>query len=107
MGNTTPEGSHQGWCHSSGHHRNLLMPQWTEMGTGHHGAFMTQNFGRAPRWSVTDPKEPEGPGSGDEPGFGWEADDWLDDGDGEGSIETDRGPLEDEPDDEQENRKEG
>jgi uncharacterized protein YkwD len=49
MGQTSPLGAHEGWCRSSGHHRNLLMPAWTEMGTGAHGIYMTQNFGQAPR----------------------------------------------------------
>lgn len=54
MGQTSPEGAHNGWCHSSGHHRNLLMPAWTEMGTGHYGRYMTQNFGAAPKWREKD-----------------------------------------------------
>ena len=49
MGQTSPLEAHEGWCRSSGHHRNLLMPAWTEMGTGAHGIYMTQNFGQAPR----------------------------------------------------------
>ncbi len=51
-GRTSPAAAHHGWCHSSGHHRNLLMAAWTEMGTGHHGRLMCQNFGQAPRWSA-------------------------------------------------------
>jgi hypothetical protein len=27
------------------------MPPWTEMGTGHFGSLMTQNYGQAPKWS--------------------------------------------------------
>ncbi|MHC4958339.1 MAG: FHA domain-containing protein [Planctomycetota bacterium] len=54
MGQTSPEGSHAGWCHSSGHHRNLLMPHWTEMGTGHYGRYMTQNFGQPSKWRQAD-----------------------------------------------------
>jgi len=65
MGQSTPQGAHDAWCHSSGHHRNLLMPEWTEMGTGHDGRYMTQNFGRAPRHS--------GAWSADTPGEGGEA----------------------------------
>jgi len=38
-------GAHQGWYHSSGHHRNLLAPSHTEMATGVVGRYWTQNFG--------------------------------------------------------------
>jgi len=55
-GQTNPMGAHIGWCHSSGHHRNILMPAWTEMGTGHYGNLMTQNYGQAPKWSKDAPK---------------------------------------------------
>jgi hypothetical protein len=34
-----------GWCHSSGHHRNLLFESHTEMGSGQSGSFWTQCFG--------------------------------------------------------------
>jgi uncharacterized protein YkwD len=44
-GSGSPEGAHEGWTHSSGHHRNLLSPGWVEMGTGQSGRFWTQNFG--------------------------------------------------------------
>ena len=85
LGRTNPQAAHDGWCHSSGHHRNLLMEPWTEMGTGQYGRYMGQNFGRAPRHSKSDivkkkagkPRE-------------WEEDEdpgWVDpeeDGDGEG-----------------------
>jgi pSer/pThr/pTyr-binding forkhead associated (FHA) protein len=81
-GSTSPEGAHTRWCHSSGHHRNILMPPWTEMGTGHHGSMMTQNYGQAPKWSKHDP-EPE-----DEPDDAWEDDD-------EEIIESDDGDKED------------
>ncbi len=40
-------GAHQGWCHSSGHHRNLLFNGYEIMGTGGSGALWTQNFGGA------------------------------------------------------------
>ena len=40
-----PMGAHNGWIHSSGHHRNLLFPSHTEMATGAVGTFWTQNFG--------------------------------------------------------------
>ena len=44
-GSGDPEGAHNGWIHSSGHHRNLLHDAWKEMGTGRVGKFWTQNFG--------------------------------------------------------------
>ena len=81
-GSTSPKGAHDRWCHSSGHHRNILMPPWTEMGTGHYGSMMTQNYGQAPKWSKHDP-EPE-----DEPDDAWEDDD-------EEIIESDDGEKED------------
>ena len=56
-GTTDPKSSHQRWCHSSGHHRNLLMAAWTEMGTGAFGSMMCQNFGRAPKWFGAAPGE--------------------------------------------------
>lgn len=45
-GSGHPRGAHNGWVHSSGHHRNLLRRFWTEMGTGQAGKHWTQNFGR-------------------------------------------------------------
>ncbi len=36
-----------GWFHSSGHHRNMLMTNWSELGTGQSGRHWTQNFGFA------------------------------------------------------------
>jgi uncharacterized protein YkwD len=44
MGSGDPEGAHRGWCHSSGHHRNILQSAWKEMGTGRVGRYWTQNF---------------------------------------------------------------
>ena len=44
-GSGSPEGAHQGWTHSSGHHRNLLMTGHTEMATAVAGYYWTQNFG--------------------------------------------------------------
>ena len=35
----------QRWCHSSGHHRNLLYESHTELGSGQSGNFWTQCFG--------------------------------------------------------------
>ncbi|MCB9913842.1 MAG: CAP domain-containing protein [Planctomycetes bacterium] len=45
MGSGSPEGAHDGWCHSSGHHRNLLMPGHREMASAMTGSYWTQNFG--------------------------------------------------------------
>lgn len=39
-----PTAAHVMWCHSSGHHRNILS-SWTDMGTGVSGTRWTQNFG--------------------------------------------------------------
>ena len=44
-GSGAPESAHDGWTHSSGHHRNLLTPAWVEMGSGCSGNHWTQNFG--------------------------------------------------------------
>jgi uncharacterized protein YkwD len=66
MGTSDPKSAHDRWCHSSGHHRNLLMAPWTEMGTGHYGSYMTQNFGRAPKWSGKPPSDE--PAEDGEPG---------------------------------------
>ncbi|MEM8885638.1 MAG: FHA domain-containing protein [Planctomycetota bacterium] len=69
MGTSDPKSAHERWCHSSGHHRNLLTAAWTEMGTGHYGRYMTQNFGRAPQFRGKGPTTPgpgnEGPAPGD------------------------------------------
>jgi uncharacterized protein YkwD len=45
MGGGDPKGAHDGWVHSSGHHRNLLVPGHTEMASGLAGFYWTQNFG--------------------------------------------------------------
>lgn len=37
--------SHVAWCHSSGHHRNLLSPGHREIGIGANGRYWVQNFG--------------------------------------------------------------
>jgi len=82
-GQTSAKGAHDGWCHSSGHHRNILMPMWTEMGTGQYGRMMCQNFGQAPKWSKNDPK----PGEEEQPrGYEWE-DDGCGSGDGCGGTD--------------------
>jgi len=77
-GTTDPKSAHARWCHSSGHHRNLLMQPWTEMGTGALGSFMCQNFGRAPRWRTTAPGQGDGEAEDDDrpaPGMDLEDDD--------------------------------
>ncbi len=43
-GATSPKGAHDRWCHSSGHHRNIL-GGWTDLGSGQSGRMWTQNFG--------------------------------------------------------------
>ena len=45
MGSGSAEGAHNGWCHSSGHHRNLLMPGHREMASAITSNYWTQNFG--------------------------------------------------------------
>ncbi|MHC4850376.1 MAG: FHA domain-containing protein [Planctomycetota bacterium] len=37
--------AHRRWLHSSGHHRNILMPSHTEFGVGNSGPLWVQNFG--------------------------------------------------------------
>lgn len=44
--NDGAEPAHIAWCHSSGHHRNLLNPNHTELGVGNDGRNWVQNFGR-------------------------------------------------------------
>jgi len=44
QGATSPEGAHDQWVHSSGHHRNILSP-WYDQGVGQAGRLWTQNFG--------------------------------------------------------------
>ena len=41
----TPEQAHDGWIHSSGHHRNIVADGHTWLGSGNAGGFWTQNFG--------------------------------------------------------------
>jgi uncharacterized protein YkwD len=45
MGGGSPQGAHEGWCKSSGHHRNILMPGHTEMASAVDGRYWTQNYG--------------------------------------------------------------
>ena len=44
-GGGDPMGAHVGWCHSSGHHRNLLAESHTEMASALVGRYWSQNFG--------------------------------------------------------------
>jgi uncharacterized protein YkwD len=39
----SPQQAHDMWCHSSGHHRNILSG-WTDLGSGVGGRNFTQNF---------------------------------------------------------------
>ena len=45
-GSASPRSAHDGWLHSSGHHRNILAPGHREMASGVVGNYWTQNFGR-------------------------------------------------------------
>ncbi len=45
VGSSGPLEVLDGWCHSSGHHRNLLYESHTEMGAGQSGSYWTQCFG--------------------------------------------------------------
>ncbi len=40
-----PQAAHDGWLHSSGHHRNILMSGHREMASGNASNYWTQNFG--------------------------------------------------------------
>lgn len=46
LGRSAPEDAHEGWRHSSGHHRNLLWPHAREMASAHQGRYWVQVFGR-------------------------------------------------------------
>lgn len=41
----TAASAHNAWCHSSGHHRNILHPMWKVLGSGKWGNIWTQVFG--------------------------------------------------------------
>lgn len=45
MGRGDPKSAHEGWTHSSGHHRNLLMQGHREMASAIASEYWTQNFG--------------------------------------------------------------
>ncbi|MEM1449227.1 MAG: CAP domain-containing protein [Planctomycetota bacterium] len=48
MGRADPKGTHDAWCSSSGHHRNLVAAGHTEMASAVAGNYWTQNFGGRP-----------------------------------------------------------
>jgi len=45
----SPQGAHDAWLKSSGHHRNILSEKWTRIGTANVGSHYTQNFGADPK----------------------------------------------------------
>lgn len=42
----SPQGAHDLWYRSCGHHRNILNAAWTHLGSGNAGRLYTQNFAR-------------------------------------------------------------
>jgi uncharacterized protein YkwD len=44
-GGPTAQSSHDAWCHSSGHHRNILTPGWRVLGSAKWKTIWTQCFG--------------------------------------------------------------
>ena len=46
-----PTQAHDGWVHSSGHHRNLLYEGHTEMASANSGRYWVQNFGGGSEYS--------------------------------------------------------
>lgn len=44
-GGPTARSAHEAWCQSSGHHRNILSPNWLVLGSGKFRTIWTQNFG--------------------------------------------------------------
>jgi uncharacterized protein YkwD len=48
MGYDSAKAAFDGWYNSSGHHRNMLEPDWVAMGTGRDGEHWTQNFAGPP-----------------------------------------------------------
>ena len=47
--NRSPQGAHNAWVHSPGHHRNILGRSWRLMGPGNVGRYWCQNFSVADR----------------------------------------------------------
>jgi len=66
-GASTGVGAFWQWFRSSGHHRNMLNPGWTDLGCGAcDNHWWTQNFGRATGKSLSPPNvppDPDPPGS--------------------------------------------
>lgn len=48
MGAYHAKEAHESWYGSSGHHRNMLDGDWTQMGCGRSGGHWTEDFGAAP-----------------------------------------------------------
>ncbi|MGE0708311.1 MAG: CAP domain-containing protein [Planctomycetota bacterium] len=46
LGSVAPMATHLAWYNSSGHHRNILAPDYWAMGAGQDGQHWTQNFGQ-------------------------------------------------------------
>lgn len=53
-------GAHNAWCHSSGHHRNLLNPRHREFGIGVDGRNWVQNFGSGNSYEREQAFQPDG-----------------------------------------------
>ncbi|MBK7645287.1 MAG: CAP domain-containing protein [Planctomycetes bacterium] len=53
MGDSGPQGAHEGWIHSSGHHRQVLSESAHELGVAISGPYWTQNFGNGNEWSAS------------------------------------------------------
>ncbi|MBI5359690.1 MAG: FHA domain-containing protein [Planctomycetes bacterium] len=60
QGTSTPEASFLGWYNSSGHHRNMLMAEWAELGVGQVGVFWCQVFGAGGTAVLNYPKKEDG-----------------------------------------------
>ncbi|GEM_PF-5948858 len=45
MGSGSGQAAFEAWCHSSGHHRNMLSAMWSVIGTGQNGAYWTMMLG--------------------------------------------------------------
>jgi uncharacterized protein YkwD len=59
MGDSGAEGVHIGWCHSSGHHRNILEASHREMASAISSVYWTQNFGAGNEYeSDIEPRKP-------------------------------------------------
>ena len=45
FGYPSAESVHLGWYNSSGHHRNMVLGSYYQIGVGRSGTYWTQNFG--------------------------------------------------------------